>query len=332
MSIPRFSVIIPVYNRPEEVDELLHSLVHQTSHDFEVILVEDGSSIPCSTVFEKYQKLLPLTYHFKENTGPGLTRNHGAKFAKGSYLIFFDSDCIIPPGYFEVLDIHLSNNEVELFGGPDRSHPSFSPIQKAISYAMTSFLTTGGIRGGDRKVDKFYPRSFNLGVLREAFEKVGGFGTMRFGEDIDLSMRLMESGFKSELFPDAWVYHKRRTDFGKFFKQVHNSGIARVNLKILHPGSLKIVHLLPSVFVVGLVVILIFSVWFPVLLFMPLIYLVMIFSDSYFHNKDFKVAFLSLPASFIQLTGYGTGFIKSFWKRIILGKGEFKAFENTFYK
>lgn len=331
MSTPRYSVIIPVYNRPEEVDELLNSLIHQTSHDFEVIIVEDGSSIPCGSVFEKYQKKIPLTYHFKENTGPGLTRNHGAKFARGSFLIFFDSDCMIPQGYFEMLNEYLRTDYVALFGGPDRSHPSFTSIQKAISYAMTSFLTTGGIRGGKRKVDKFYPRSFNMGVSKDAFMKVNGFSPMRFGEDLDLSMRLLETGYKSALISDCWVYHKRRTDFKKFFRQVHNSGIARINLYLLHPGSLKIVHLLPSLFVIGLFTILVLSIWHLWFLALLVLYILAIFFDSLIKNRSFKVALLSIPASFIQLTGYGTGFIKAFLKRIILKKGEFVAFSRNFY-
>lgn len=332
MTYLRFSVIIPVYNRPDELEELLHSLSHQTSHDFEVIIVEDGSSVPCSAVFEKFQHNMPLSYHFKENTGPGPSRNFGAKYARGSYLLFFDSDCIIPPGYFETLDKALSENGVDFFGGPDRSHPAFTPIQKAISYAMTSFLTTGGIRGGKRKVDKFYPRSFNMGILREAFEKVGGFAPMRFGEDLDLSMRLIEAGYRSELLPDSWVYHKRRTDFRKFFRQVFNSGIARINLELKHPGTLKLVHALPSCFVAGCIAILVTGVFFPYALLLLALYGLMIFFDSLEQNQNFRVALLSIPASFVQLFGYGLGFLKAVWKRLILKKGEFKSFEKTFYK
>jgi len=235
MSYPRFSIIIPVYNRPDELDELLHSLTHQTSHDFEVIVVEDGSSLPCGKTFEKYQKSLPISYHFKDNTGPGPTRNFGAKFAIGTYLIFFDSDCMIPPGYFETLDKALINNSIDFFGGPDRAHSSFTTLQKAISYTMTSFLTTGGIRGRAKKLDRFYPRSFNMGIKRDVFMNIGGFASIRFGEDLDLSIRLLKSGYSTELIHDAWVYHKRRADFKKFYRQVFNSGIARFNLKLKYP-------------------------------------------------------------------------------------------------
>jgi len=332
MSYPRFSIIIPVYNRPDELDELLHSLTHQTSHDFEVIVVEDGSSLPCGKTFEKYQKSLPISYHFKDNTGPGPTRNFGAKFAIGTYLIFFDSDCMIPPGYFETLDKALINNSIDFFGGPDRAHSSFTTLQKAIGYTMTSFLTTGGIRGRAKKLDRFYPRSFNMGIKRDVFMNIGGFASIRFGEDLDLSIRLLKSGYSTELIHDAWVYHKRRADFKKFFRQVFNSGIARYNLKLKYPGTITLVHFLPSFFVILCLLGIVLAYFIPWILLLPILYSLVIFLDSYAENKITKVAFLSIPAAFIQLIGYGLGFLKAFWIRSILKKDEFISFERTFYK
>ena len=241
----RYSVIIPVYNRPDEADELLQSLTRQSFKDFEVIIVEDGSSIPCKDVAERYQNILDIRYYAKPNSGPGQTRNYGAERSRGEYLIILDSDCILPEGYFAAVEEELQKAPADAFGGPDRAHVSFTDIQKAINYSMTSFFTTGGIRGGKKKMDKFYPRSFNMGVRREVYETLGGFSRMRFGEDIDFSIRIFKGGYACRLFPGAWVYHKRRTDLKKFFKQVHNSGIARINLYKKYPESLKTVHLLP---------------------------------------------------------------------------------------
>ena len=208
----RYSVIIPVYNRPDEADELLQSLTRQSFKDFEVIIVEDGSSVPCKDVAERYQNILDIRYYAKPNSGPGQTRNYGAERSQGEYLIILDSDCILPEGYFAAVEEELQKAPTDAFGGPDRAHVSFTDIQKAINYSMTSFFTTGGIRGGKKKMDKFYPRSFNMGVRREVYETLGGFSRMRFGEDIDFSIRIFKGGYACRLFPGAWVYHKRRTD------------------------------------------------------------------------------------------------------------------------
>lgn len=247
----RYSIIVPVYNRPDEVDELLASLTHQTMTDFEVIIVEDGSSKPCKEVCQKYESALTLHYYFKENSGPGESRNYGAERAHGDYLLILDSDVVLPQSYIESVELSLERDPSEAFGGPDSAHPDFTPTQKAISYAMTSFFTTGGIRGGKKKLDKFYPRSFNMGIRRDLYLQLGGFSKMRFGEDIDFSYRIVEAGFMPRLYPDAWVWHKRRTDFRKFYRQVYNSGIARINLEKRHPGTMKLVHLLPTLFAVG---------------------------------------------------------------------------------
>jgi len=327
-----YSVIIPVYNRPEEIDELLESLTQQAYTGFEVVVVEDGSTIPCKDVVDRYTDRLDVSYFFKPNSGPGQTRNYGAERSKGDYLIILDSDCILPPGYFTAIETELKNSPVDSFGGPDRAHASFSPTQKAINYAMTSFFTTGGIRGGKKKMDKFYPRSFNMGIKRKVYETLGGFSKMRFGEDIDFSIRIMENGYTSRLFPDAWVYHKRRTDFRKFFKQVYNSGIARINLYLKYPDTLKLVHLLPAVFTVGVLILLIISIIMPCALLLLALFVLIIFIDSSIKNKSIKVGALSVISSFVQLTGYGSGFLTAWWKRIVLRKNEFAAFEKNFYK
>lgn len=328
----KYSFIIPVYNRPEEVDELLDSLTHQTFRDFEVLVIEDGSAIPCKDIVEKYDDLLSIKYFVKPNSGPGQTRNYGAERAEGEYLLILDSDCIVPPTYLEAVEAELNREPADAFGGPDRAHSSFSDIQKAINYAMTSFFTTGGIRGGKKKMDKFYPRSFNMGVRAEAYQALGGFSKMRFGEDIDFSIRIFKNGYRCRLFPEAWVWHKRRTDFRKFFKQVHNSGIARINLYKKYPESLKVVHLLPAAFTVGLLVLLLGSIWCLWCLLPILSFILLIFIDASIRNKSIRIGCLSVAASFIQLVGYGSGFILAWWRRCVKGKDEFAAFEKTFYK
>ena len=330
----KYSFIVPVYNRPDEVDELLESLTRQAITDFEVIVVEDGSAIPCHDVCEKYRGLLNLHYFYKENSGPGQSRNYGVERAQGDYVLILDSDVVVPPGYLQAVEDELNAHEADAFGGPDAAHPSFTPKQKAISYSMTAFLTTGGIRGGKKKMDKFYPRSFNMGVRRSVSSQLGGFSKMRFGEDIDFSIRIFDNGYSCRLFPEAWVYHKRRTDFRKFFKQVYNSGIARINLYKKYPSSLKLVHLLPAVFTVG-----VFLLCLSALLscsFVPLslllLYSILIFIDSSTHYRSIKIGFLSVGAAFTQLMGYGLGFIEAWWKRCVRGLDEFQAFEKNFYK
>lgn len=328
----RYSVIIPVYNRPDEVDELLQSLTSQHFKDFEVIVVEDGSSVPCREVVDKYKNCLDIKYFQKPNSGPGQTRNYGAKRSRGEYLIILDSDCILPEGYLDSVENELKDSSADAFGGPDRAHDSFTDIQKAINYSMTSFFTTGGIRGGKKKMDKFYPRSFNMGVEREVYHVLGGFSKMRFGEDIDFSIRIFKGGYRCRLFPGAWVYHKRRTDLKKFFKQVHNSGIARINLYKKYPESLKIVHLLPAIFTLGVVLLLIGSFFCLYSLIPIVLYALLVCIDSTCRNHSLRIGIYSVAASFIQLIGYGTGFWRAWWERCILKRGEFGAFQRTFYK
>lgn len=327
----KFSVIIPVYNRPDELKELLESLKHQTYKEFEVIVVEDGSTLKCENIVTDYKNSLDITYYFKSNSGPGQSRNYGAKRSSGNYHVFFDSDCIIPEKYFEIVNNRLTKESVDAYGGPDMAHPSFSAIQKSINYSMTSFFTTGGIRGGMKNEKKFHPRSFNMGFSKTVFEKTNGFSKMRFGEDVDMSLRIIENGFSTTLIKDAAVYHKRRVDYKKFFKQVFNSGIARINLYKRHPQSLKLVHFLPAGFTIGLSFLLILSV-FRIYFLLPIgIFIVLIFLDSFRLNKNLYVALLSVISSFIQLIAYGLGFIKSFFKRIILGQDEFQAYKKNFY-
>jgi len=327
-----FSIIIPVYNRPDEVDELLESLTKQTFKDFEIIIVEDGSSKNCKSEIEKYKQKLNLKYFEKENTGPGTTRNYGAERASGNYFVFFDSDCLIPENYFEIVNKKLSEKYLDSYGGPDAAHASFTNIQKAISYSMTSFFTTGGIRGGKETIDKFHPRSFNMGFSKQVFETTKGFSTMRFGEDVDMSLRILENNFKAGLIKEAFVYHKRRTDFKKFFKQVYNSGIARINLFKRHKNSLKLVHFFPSVFFIGNIFLLLLSILCLFFLIPILLYSLLIFVDSSIKNKSIVIGFLSIISSYFQLFGYGIGFIVSFWKRLILKRDEFHAFKKNFYK
>lgn len=345
----KYSIIVPVYNRPNEVEELLGSLAEQTEKDFEVVIVEDGSSVDCKDVCQRYAGRLDLHYCMKQNSGPGQSRNYGVERAKGEYVLILDSDVVLPPGYIESVSDELEREPADAFGGPDRAHSSFTDTQKAISYSMTSFFTTGGIRGSrKKKLDKFYPRSFNMGVRRDVYLRLGGFSKMRFGEDIDFSIRIFKAGCKCRLFPDSWVWHKRRTDFRKFFRQVYNSGIARINLYKKYPESLKLVHLLPMVFTVGVVLLVLLSAVGRVLMhyddihrwywmcagpWLPIIaYCLLIFADSARQNRSAGIGALSVAAAFVQLMGYGCGFLAAWWKRCVRGKDEFSAFEKTFYK
>ncbi len=327
----KFSVIIPVYNRPQEINELLESLSHQNYTDFEVIVVEDGSSVSSQSVVESFSTRLNLHYYEKPNSGPGQSRNYGAARSRGEYLLILDSDVIVPPGYFEAICAELTTNPCDAFGGSDRADDSFTPMQKAINYSMTSFFTTGGIRGGTKKMDKFYPRSFNMGIKREVYDQLGGFSNMRFGEDIDLSIRIFKSGYSCRLFPGAWVYHKRRTDLKKFFKQVYNSGIARINLYKRYPESLKLVHLLPAFFTVGVVLLMVGSAFTLFSTSLLGVYAGMIFIDASLQSGSIGVGARSVAAAFVQLTGYGSGFLYAWWKRCVLKQDEFTAFERNFY-
>ena len=328
----RYSFVIPVYNRPDEVRELLESLTHQELFDFEIVIIEDGSSVSSEAIVESYRGSFPaLRYIAVPNGGPSRARNLGAREATGEYLIILDSDVVLPPGYLTAVDDYLEKHPVDAFGGPDAASDDFTTVQKAINYAMTSPLTTGGIRGGSADgMEKFKPRSFNLGCRRSVYLQLGGFNeAMRFGEDIDFSLRLIEGGHSTALIQEAFVYHKRRVDFRKFFKQVHNSGIARIHLETRHPGSTRLVHLLPALFTIASVIALFLWVGRLGLLALAVIF----FIDAYRRaGRSVEVALLAVPACFIQLWGYGSGFLRAWWGKYILRSKEFIAFKDNFYE
>jgi glycosyltransferase involved in cell wall biosynthesis len=314
MNRPRFSVIVPVYNRPQEVDELLMSLTHQTYGNFEVIIVEDGSSVRSDTVIEKYASRLSIHYFFKPNTGPGPSRNFGFQKAKGDYFVVFDSDCIIPPQYLQVVNDAIHQYGWDAWGGPDRAHENFTLLQRAMGYTMSSVLTTGGIRGGKKHLGWFQPRSFNMGISRKVFEATGGFRFDRFAEDIEFSIRMRNNNFKVGLVPDAYVFHKRRTSFSQFYRQVYNFGRGRIHVGNVYPSEVKLTHWFPSAFVISVCTIFFIAFLHVPLFFLGLgcllFYLVAIFIHSLIVNKDVRVALLSVPSAWLQLWGYGVGFLK----------------------
>lgn len=320
-----YSIIIPLYNRPDEIKELLESLQLQTYKNFEVIVVEDGSSVKSEDIVNSFCGKLNVRYYYKEpNSGQGFTRNYGFKLAHGNYFVIFDSDCIIPPDYLANVETRLQNDYLDAYGGPDKAHANFTPIQKAINYSMTSYFTTGGIRGRKKHVGKFHPRSFNMGISRAVYEKLGGFIIPYSGEDLEYSIRIINNGYKTGLIENAFVYHKRRTDFVKFFKQLHFFGRARINVYMFFKEELKLIHFFPAVFTVyffmciaALLLVDIWSFLFP----LPLItYSLALLTDASIKNQSIKIGFLSLIAAYVQLNAYGIGFITDFIKRILLKK------------
>lgn len=319
--MPRFSIIIPVYNRPDEIADLLESLSNQSLKNFEVVITEDGSTKPCKAVVTRFSDRIDIKYFFKENEGRSIARNNSMENSSGEYFIFFDSDCVIPPDYFKTVTEYLDKDPADCFGGPDAAHDSFSSTQKAINFAMTSFLTTGGIRGGKVSLEKFTPRTFNMGFSRKVYERVGGFREM-FSEDIDMSKRIESAGFRTVLIHRAAVYHKRRIDLRKFFRQVYVFGMSRITLKLLYPGSLKLVHALPACFVIGTAALLLLGTIVSPLWLTPLAaYCIALFTSAFISTRSAAVALKAIPASFIQLIGYGAGFIKAFFLKILLRKG-----------
>lgn len=318
-----YSVIIPVYNRPQEVDELLESLAQQTYTNFEVLIIEDGSSDKCDHIIPKYQDKLKITYFFKPNTGQGFSRNFGFDKAKGDYFIVFDSDCIIPSHYFQAVEDYLKDSPVGAFGGPDKAHESFTPMQKAISYSMTSPFTTGGIRGNKKHYGTFHPRSFNMGISKEVYAKIGGYKITRMGEDLEFSMRIIKAGFKTALIEDAFVYHKRRTSLSQFYKQLHFFGRARINVGRFYPEEVKLFHWFPALFTLGFLSLPVLAlVFWPLAAFgagVYFIFLALNFSSSFANNKSIKVATLSMATSFTQLYAYGIGFLTEWCRKLIKG-------------
>lgn len=318
-----YSVIIPVYNRPDEIDELLESLTKQTYTHFDVLVIEDGSTKKCDHLIEKYNDQLKITYYFKPNSGQGFSRNFGFEKATGDYYVVFDSDCIIPLDYFQIVDNYLVDDPLDAWGGPDRAHESFTTIQKAISYSMTSIFTTGGIRGGKKRMGAFHPRSFNMGISAAVFEKTQGYKITRMGEDIEFSIRIINSGFKTGLIEEAFVYHKRRTSLSQFYKQLHFFGRARINVSRFFSSEIKLVHLFPALFTLGFI-----GVWPLYFIYKPLfiigvgfltIYYLLLFIDALSKTKEVGVAITAIATSFTQLFAYGVGFLSEGWRKLIKG-------------
>jgi len=315
--MPEYSVIIPVYNRPDEVDELLESLTGQTFKDFEVLIIEDGSVQTCEQVVHRYARQLDVTYHAKSNSGQGFSRNYGLERAKGKWLIVFDSDCLIPPRYFEIVHAYLQNHSIDAYGGSDRAHEDFTEVQKAISYAMTSLFTTGGIRGNKRHLGVFHPRSFNMGIRREVFEKTGGYLLPKKGEDIEFSIRIIANGYRTALIEDAYVYHKRRTNFRQYYRQLHFFGTARINIFRYYPSELKAVHFFPSLFTMGWMICTLLLFTYPPLgaagLFLYGLYFFLLLVDASIQLRSFRMGMKALLAAIIQLSAYGLGFMQEGW-------------------
>ena len=319
--MPRFSVIVPVYNRIGEVEDLLKSLAEQSCKDFEVVLVEDGSTERCDQVARKYAEKVDVKYFYKENEGRSIARNYGLERAQGDYFVFFDSDCVIPPDYFATLSRCLDENPLDCFGGPDAAHDSFTDMQKAINFSMTAFLTTGGIRGGRVQLEKFVPRTFNMGYSRKVWETVGGFREM-FSEDIDMSTRVRKAGFSIGLVREAYVYHKRRVNLRLFARQIYVFGMSRITLYQLYPESLKVVHWLPAVFVLGTTAMILLSIFWNVWAIAPLVaYLLALFATALASTRSLKIACMGVVAAIVQLGGYGIGFLKAFTWKVLLRHG-----------
>lgn len=329
-----FSFIIPVYNRPNEIEELLQSFSKlKFSGDYEIVIVEDGSTDSSELVVKNYNSLLNISYYFKENSGPGDSRNFGMEKAKGNYFIILDSDCILPEQYLNEVIRNLKHNYVDCFGGPDAAHASFSNLQKAINFSMTSFITTGGIRGNKKSVNKFQPRSFNMGLSKKAFQSTGGFGRVHPGEDPDLSIRLWDLGFETAFFESAYVYHKRRISWSKFYTQVNKFGMVRPILNKWHPQTKKITYWFPTLFVLSIVFSIIISfleIMLP--LYFILAYYLLAFSLALVKTKNIVVAFQSLIAITIQFFGYGIGFLKSTFYLSILNRNPEAQFPKLFFK
>ncbi|MFL0161675.1 glycosyltransferase [Aquirufa salirivi] len=316
-----FSVIIPVYNRPQELDELLNCLTLQRYQHFEVIIIEDGSQISSHEIVRKYSNPLDIQYFYKENGGQGFARNYAFERAKGDFFVILDSDALVESTYLEEVEKGIREKNIDLFGGPDKDHPSFSPIQKAISFSMTSLFTTGGIRGKEKNVGgQFHPRSFNMGISRKVWEATKGFKITRMGEDIEFSIRCLSLGFHSALLPKAFIYHKRRTDFTQFYKQLHFFGRARINISRFFPKELKWVHFFPACYLIGMILVGISLILFPelgkYLAGFVVLYWLGIIIDAIVQTKSLKIAILGLIAANIQLIAYGQGFLEEAWKKI----------------
>lgn len=329
-----FSFIIPVYNRPNEILELLESfLIQEPPIEYEIVIVEDGSTITSKQVVDNFKSQLNISYYYKQNSGPGDSRNFGMQKAKGNYFIILDSDCILPKDYVIELEKNLKAKYVDCFGGPDAAHHSFTNLQKAINFSMTSFITTGGIRGNKNSVNKFQPRSFNMGISKKAFNATQGFGRIHPGEDPDLSIRLWNLGFDTAFFETVYVYHKRRISWSKFYTQVKKFGMVRPILNTWHPSTKKITYWFPIAFVLAFILSVLaafFNLMLPIYLILG--YYILAFIVALIETKNIIVAFQSLIAITIQFFGYGIGFLKSTFFVGILKRNPEKQFPKLFFK
>lgn len=311
---PKYSIVVPVFNRPQEVNELLQSLTHQDYKNFEVLIVEDGSTETCEHIYEQFTQVLNIRYFFKPNSGPGPSRNFGFAQARGSFLVVFDSDCILPPHYLSAVEKYLAHHPLDAWGGADKGHEGFTHVQQAMAFTMSSVFTTGGIRGGEKRMGGFQPRSFNMGISKAVFLNTGGFKFDRFAEDIEFSLRMKQAGYKVGYIHDAYVYHKRRTNFRQFFWQVYNFGKGRVLVNNVHQGAIKITHWFPSIFVIGLILMfafLPFDVRVSLLIgSFYVLYAILLSVSAFRKTKSIRVTLLAGPSAFVQLTGYGSGFLR----------------------
>ena len=340
MTPPKYSLIVPTYNRVEELMELLPSINQlELKSLMELVIVDDGSTDNSEEYIKNFDASFPIIYFKQKNQGPGAARNLGMKNGNGEYFLFVDSDCILPKNYIKEIDAFLGTNEVDAFGGKDSFHPSFSPLLKAIDYSMTSFIGTGGTRGNTKSVTKFYPRSFNMGFHRRVFEKIGGYNALRHGQDMDYSARIYAAGFNVSLIPDSVVFHKRRTSLRKFYKQIFNWGVARINLSSIHEGFLKPIHLAPS-FLILLAIFSLCMIFFKIL---PMTFLIvglllgvaialLAFIQAYSKYKSFKVASLSIVTLYTQVVAYGLGALSGLFQKFVLGKKESSGFVRNYYK
>tara|TARA_B100001146_G_scaffold224895_1_gene244796 strand:- start:12263 stop:13294 length:1032 start_codon:yes stop_codon:yes gene_type:complete len=330
----RYSFIIPVFNRPQEIQELLESFAQaHWKLPFEIVIVEDGSSETSEAVIQQFSKQLPITYFYKSNSGPGDSRNFGMKRASGNYFIILDSDILMPKTYLPTVDRFLEDQYVDCYGGADAAHQSFSPLQKAINFVMTSFLTTGGIRGKKQRVNSFEPRSFNMGISKKAFEATGGFGTIHPGEDPDLSQRIKANGFTTAFIPNAAVYHKRRISWKKFYTQVRKFGLVRPILNSWHPKSAKITYWFPTCFILFVIASIGLGIFVNWIFLIPLLfYILLVFLWSSLQNRSMYIGGLSVVALFIQFFGYGNAFFWSTWHIIWRKKDPKTQFPHLFFE
>jgi len=342
--LPKYSIIIPCFNRADEVAELLES-ISQLKFDpaqFEIIISDDGSTDNTKKLVEQNKSKLQcdLIYLTQNNSGPGAARNHAMENANGDFFIFIDSDVTLSADWLFHIDLTLVEKKADAFGGPDSYREDFSPFLKAVNYSMTSFITTGGLRGKKgKKLARFYPRSFNMGLSRELWKKIGGFGSLRHGQDIEFSHRIIESGAQVIFIDQAVVYHKRRTNLRRFYKQVFNWGVARINLYKINKKMLEPLHSIPAVLTFVAVTLLVLSLIFDLIKTIVLWgfsagILILIYSmiDSIRIYKSIKPALwlpLVMPA---QVLGYGFGFIYNAVRRIVLDKDEKVGFKKSYYK